>query len=221
MIWSGLAPELVWGLLPRFVGILYIIAFGALSFQLVGILGVDGVGPIAARLNAARRDFPGLRRFFDFPTLFWFSASDATIRLVPVLGIIAGIMGCCGGTIGWIGLAIGWFLWLSVEPAGLIFPWDTLLQEAGFIVLFVPLGQTLPNLEASALPLPTVAFMFRWLVLRLMLGFAKTKFIGTGKGDSMYLRGFLFWAPLPTPIAWWGHHAPRWFLKISILFMFF
>ena len=221
MNWSGLAPELVWGLLPRFVGLLYVIAFGALSPQLVSILGERGIGPIAARLSAARRDFPGVRRFFDFPTLFWVSASDTTIRLVPVFGIIAGLMAIYGGPVGWAGLALGWFLWLSVEPAGLIFPWDTLLQEAGFLALFVPLGKVLPSLEATAAALPTVAFMFRWLVLRLMLGFAKTKFIGTGKGDSMYLRGFLIWAPLPTPIAWWGHHAPRWFLRLSLGFMFF
>ncbi|MDB4991321.1 MAG: symbB, partial [Myxococcaceae bacterium] len=221
MIWSGLAPELVWGLLPRFVGLLYIIAFGALSFQLISIIGERGVGPIRSRLDAARRDFPGIRRFFDFPTIFWLSASDRTIRLVPMLGILAGAMGCCGGWIGWTGLLLGWFLWLSVEPAGLIFPWDTMLQEAGFLALFLPLGKLLPSLEASALPLPTVAFMCRWLVLRLMLGFAKVKFIGTGKGDSLYLRGFLIWAPLPTPIAWWAHHSPQWILRASLWFMFF
>jgi hypothetical protein len=221
MIWSGLAPELVWGLLPRLIGLLYITAFGALSFQLVGIIGSRGAGPIAARLARAKRDFPGIRRYFDFPTIFWISASDTTIRLVPLLGVLAGVLALYGGPIGWFGLALGWLLWLSVEPAGLIFPWDTMLQEAGFLVLFLPLGQALPSLEAAHLPLPTVAFMFRWLVLRLMLGFAKVKFIGTGKGDSMYLRGFLIWAPLPTPIAWWGHHAPRWLLRVSLGFMFF
>lgn len=221
MIWSGLAPELVWGLLPRLVGVLYIVAFGALAPQLVGIIGSRGAGPLAARLARARRDFPGVRRFFDFPTIFWLNSSDTMIRLVPLIGIVAGVMALIGGPIGWVGLAIGWVLWLSVEPAGLIFPWDTMLQEAGFLVLFLPLGELLPSFDATHLPAPTVAFMFRWLVLRLMLGFAKVKFIGTGKGDSMYLRGFLIWAPLPTPIAWWGHHLPRWILQASLGFMFF
>jgi hypothetical protein len=221
MNWSGLAPELVWGLIPRFVGVLYIIAFGALSFQLVGIIGSRGAGPIAKRLERTRRDFPGVQRFFDLPTVFWLGASDTTIRVVPWIGVLAGVLALYGGPIGWVGLFVGWVLWLSVEPAGLIFPWDTMLQEAGFLVLFLPLGHDLPRLEASSLPLPAVAFMFRWLVLRLMLGFAKVKFIGTGKGDSLYLRGFLIWAPLPTPLAWWAHHMPRWILRASLGFMFF
>jgi hypothetical protein len=221
MLWSGLDPQLVWGLIPRFIGVLYIVAFGALSFQLVGIIGRRGAAPIGARLARMRRDFPGLRRFFEFPTVFWISSTDRTIALVPWLGVFAGVLACYGGPIGYFGLVLGWLLWLSVEPAGLIFPWDTMLQEAGFLALFLPLGEPLPSLLATSLPLPTVAFIFRWFVLRLMLGFAKVKFIGTGKGDSLYLRGFFIWAPLPTPIAWWGHHTPRWFLKGSLYFMFF
>ncbi len=220
MIWSGFAPELVWGLLPRFVGFLYVLAFGALSFQIVGIIGTRGAAPLTARLAATRRDFPGVRRFFEFPTVFWLSSSDAMLRLVPLLGIASGVVAMYGGPVGYAALVLGWLLWLSVEPAGLIFPWDTMLQEAGFLVLFVPWVEPLPSLVTSTLPLPSVAFMFRWLVLRLMLGFAKVKFIGTEQGDSMYLRGFLIWAPLPTPLAWWGHHAPRWVLKASLIFMF-
>jgi hypothetical protein len=221
MVWSGLPAELVWGLIPRMMGVLYVVAFGSLTFQLVGIIGRQGTSPLAVRLQRARRDLPGVRRLFDFPTVFWVDASDTTIRLVPLVGVLAGVLAIYGGPLGYVGLLIGWILWLSVEPAGLIFPWDTMLQEAAFLVLFLPLTDTLPSWQASALPLPTVAFMFRWFVLRLMLGFAKIKFIGTGRGDSMYLRGFLIWAPLPTPLAWWAHHAPRWLLKASLGFMFY
>ncbi len=220
MTWSGLPPQLVWGLIPRFLGLLYVVAFGSLAVQILTIIGSRGATPLAVRLVAIRRDYPGIRRFFEFPSIFWWSASDRTIQLVPLVGVLCGLLACYGGTWGYLGLALGWFLWLSVMPAWAIFPWDTMLREAGFLALFLPLAKTLPSLEASALPLPTAAFMFRWLVLRLMLGFAKVKFIGTSKGDSMYLRGFLIWAPLPTPLAWWAHHAPRWLLKGALYFMF-
>jgi lipase maturation factor 1 len=219
MNWNGLAPELVWGLLPRLVGVLYVVAFGALSSQLVSILGKDGAGPLAKRLEHAKRDF-GWRRFFDFPSVFWIHCSDGFIAAVPWLGVCCGLLAIYGGPIGWVGLLLGWALWNSVEPAGLIFPWDTMLQEAGFLVLFLPLTHVLPSVQATHAPLPAVAFMFRWLCIRLMLGFAKVKFIGTGKGDSLYLRGFLIWAPLPTPLAWWGHHMPQWILRVSLWFMF-
>ena len=31
MIWHGLPPALVWGLIPRLMGLLYVMAFGALG----------------------------------------------------------------------------------------------------------------------------------------------------------------------------------------------
>jgi hypothetical protein len=220
MNFHGLAPELVWGLLPRLVGVLYVVAFAALTPQLVSVIGSDGAAPLARRLAQTRRDFPGLRRFFDFPTVFWIDCSDRAITLVPWLGVVAGLMAIYGGWIGWVGLFFGWVLWNSVEPAGLIFPWDTMLQEVGFLALFLPLAGVLPSVHVTHLPPPAVAFMFRWFCIRLMLGFAKVKFIGTGKGDSLYLRGFLIWAPLPTPLAWWAHHMPQFALRASLWFMF-
>jgi hypothetical protein len=35
------------------------------------------------------------------------------------------------------------------------------------------------------------------------------------------LRGFFVWMPLPSPLGWLGHHAPQWFLRASLYFMFF
>jgi hypothetical protein len=221
MNFEGLAPELIWGLMPRFVGLLYVLAFAALIPQVDITLGSRGLLPIARRLERIRRDYPGFRRFIDYPSVMWISASDRTLKALPVIGVVCGCAAIYGGPVGYVALVVAWMIWISFEPAGLIFPWDTMLQEAGFLVLFVPFAKALPELTASALPLPTVTFMFRWLVLRLMLGFGKLKFIGTTKEDSMFLRGFFVWLPLPTPLAWYAHHAPRWFLKASIMFMFF
>jgi len=221
MIWTGFPRELGGGLIPRFVGFLYVLAFAALAPQVGVTLSTRGLIPIARRLERIRHDFPGIRRFFDYPSVMWLSASDRTLRALPVLGVFAGMLAIYGGPLGFAGLVLAWLIWVSFEPAGLIFPWDTMLQEVGFLVLFVPLASTLPDLHASTLPLPSVAFMFRWFVIRLMLGFGKLKFIGTTREDSMYLRGFFVWLPLPTPLAWFGHHAPRALLKLSLGFMFF
>jgi hypothetical protein len=186
----------------------------------VGMIGTRGLGPIQQRLACAKRDFPGPRRFFDFPTVLWWWNSDAALRVIPWLGVAAGALCVYGGPYAFYAHVLAWLLWLSLEPASLIFPWDTMLQEAGFITLFLPAAEALPSLQASALPWPSVAFMFRWFVLRLMLGFAKVKFIGTKKGDDLYLRGFFVWAPSPTPLAWYGHHLPAWMLRAMVYFMF-
>ena len=216
---SLVAPELVWGLFPRFVGFLYIIAFGGLARQLVPMVGERGLGPIAQRLRAARRDFPGLRRFHIFPTLLWLSSSDRTLRIVPLLGMLFGALCVYGGPVAPYAHFGAWLLWLSLEPATLIFPWDTMLMEAGFLAMFLPTVQPLPHLSVSTLPYPSVSFIIRFLVLRLMLGFGKVKFVGSTRQDTLYLRGFFAWSST-TPVAWFGHHLPAPILRGMLGFMF-
>jgi hypothetical protein len=217
---SLLDPALVWGLIPRFVGLLYIIAFGGLVPQVLALVGSRGLGPIAMRLTHIRRDYPGWRRFLDYPTLFWIDSSDRTIRVLPWVGVACGVVCVYGGPLAPWAHGLAWLLWLSLEPAALIFPWDTMLQEVGFLTLLLPTALALPNLHGAALPSPAVAFMFRFFVLRLMLGFAKVKFVGAKREDSLYLRGFFVWAPCPSPLGWFGHHLPSWMLKGMLGFMF-
>lgn len=217
---NGLPPLLVWGLIPRFVGFLYVVAFLALAPQVSLTLCTSGIIPLAVKLDRIRNDFPGIRRFFDYPSVMWLGASDRALHAWPWVGVACGLLAIYGGPLGYVGLLLGWMIWLSFEPAGLIFPWDTMLQEVGFLVLFVPMALALPDVHASAVPLPAVAFMFRWLVLRLMLGFGKLKFIGTKKEDALFLQGFFVWLPLPTPLAWYAFHLPRWAHKASLYFMF-
>jgi hypothetical protein len=216
-----LTAELVWGLIPRFVGVIYLLAFGALIPQHEVMPGARRLAPLGLLRARIRRDFPGVRRYFEFPTLLWLSDGELTQRGLLWLGALCGAYAVYGGPYAFYALLLAWIVWLSIEPRGLIFPWDTMLQEVGFLVLFLPAGRALPSLLASALPLPSVAFVFRWFVLRLVLGFGKDKFVGTTKQDLLYLRGFFVWMPLPTPLGWYAHHAPAWFLRASLGFMFF
>lgn len=215
----SISPELIWGLIPRFVGVLYVIAFAGLFPQLPALIGESGLGPMAPRLAAAKRDFPGLRRFHAFPTLLWLGCGNRALRVIPCLGIAAGALCVYGGPFAIVGHVLAWALWLSLEPAMLIFPWDTMLQEAGFLALFLPATQPLPSLTASTLPYPAVAFVFRFFVLRLMLGFGKVKFVGSKREDTLYLRGFFAWSSI-TPVAWLAHHLPAWILRLMLYGMF-
>jgi hypothetical protein len=207
--------------MPRLIGVLYVIAFGALVPQHDWMPGSRDLSPLRSQLSRVRRDYPGLGKYLRVPTLLWLNDSDAAVRTVPYLGVLSGLGAVYGGALSFPCLLLGFVLWLSLEFRNLFFPWDTLLQEAGFLALFLPPTQLLPELNASALPLPSVAFTFRWFVIRVMLGFAKDKFIGTTASDKLYLRGFFVWMPLPSPLGWWAHHAPRWFLRLSLYFMFY
>eukprot|EP00435_Cladocopium_sp_Y103_P018728 s2581_g4.t1 len=92
--------------------------------------------------------------------------------------------------------------------------------EAGALVLLLP--ESLPlsaGLGASHLPVPCIALAWQVLAIRLMLGFAKTKF--GESDDNLFLQGFFIWQLLPNHLSWHLHHAPLWLLRASYGFMLY
>jgi hypothetical protein len=215
-------PRLTWGLLSRGIGVLLFTALATLLPQVIALAGERGGSPIAARLQRMREDFPGPGRFFKIPTLLWLQPSDRMLLALPIIGMLASVVVIFGGPFAKPALFLAWLCFLSLDTVGaLYFPWDCMVFEAGFLALLLPASEALPSLRLVAEPLPLVAFAFRLLVIRLMWGFAKVKFVGTKPNDKLYLKGFLTWAPLPTPLGWWAQHAPNWILRASLWFMFF
>jgi len=214
-----LTPELIWGLAPRILGAVFVVAFASLARQVVPLVGKRGVSPLHQRLARLRRDVPAPRCWFEQPTLFWFCCRDGALAALPWIGALGGALAVYGGPLGWYGLLLCWLCYLSLDVCGLWLPWDTLLLEVGFLALFLPATLALPDVEATAAPLASVAFVFRWLLVRLMWGFGKLKFIGTEKGDSLYLQGFLTWLPMPTPLGWLFQKAPAVCLRMGCAFM--
>lgn len=218
---AGAPPELVWGLVPRIVGCLYVLAFSSLSVQILGLVGTRGISPAREQLGAMAQHFPGWRRFVRLPTLLWLRPTDGMLRTLPWVGVAAGLWLIYGGPGSRLALLACFLIYLSLDVAALIFPWDCLLFEVGVLTLFLPETLPLPALETSALPLPIAAFAIRFLLIRVMWGFAKLKFIGTKPGDDLYLRGFLAWMPMCTPLGFLLQHAPAWLLRIAHGFMWF
>src|SRR5262249_40768568 len=216
-----MTPLLVWGLFPRLLGLVYLIAFASLSAQVVPLAGADGVTPVKPMLRKIRSDYPLWRCLLGFPTLLWLRSDDWCLRGLTVLGTAGAAWTICGGPWSNLGLLICWACYLSLHPAlGLAYPWDCLLLEAGFVALFLPAPNLLPDWRASDLPLPAVAWAFRWLVFRMVLGFGKLKFRGVNRKELGYLKAFFIAVPLPGPLGWLGHHLPGWFMKFSLLCLF-
>jgi hypothetical protein len=216
---AGLAPQLVWGITPRVVGGLFVIAFLSLAPQVLGLIGSRGISPVREQLAAAREHYPGALRFVRLPTLLWLNTSDGFIRALAWVGAVAGAYAVYGGPGSSLALFVCWAAYLSLDACALMFPWDCLLFEAGLLALFLPTPPALPAVAALSLPLPIVALMWRLLLVRLMWGFAKLKFIGTKPGDNLYLRGFLAWMPMCSPLGFRLQHAPSWLLRVSYVFM--
>ncbi len=208
---------LIWGLVPRAIGLIFLIAYGSLWFQILPLLGSRGIAPVGLQLDRLREDLPLLSRLRLNPSLLWIAHGDAALRVY----IGAGMLGACamivGGPVGWWGALCCWAIWLSLHfSARLVYPWDTVLLEAGFLCLFAPATALLPQVAATALPHPLLPFIFHLLLFRLLLGFGKMKFIGIRRGDWNYTRYFLINMPLCTPLGWRFSRLPNPFHKLTL-----
>jgi len=214
-------PLLIWGLFPRLLGLVYLIAIASLYNQVLVFGGSKGIHPFHVQLTKIKEDYPGIKRFFYFPTLLWFSASDRFLKMLVIMGSLSACWAIYGGPYAPIALFLCWITYLSLDHVmELTFPWDCLLFEVGFLALFLPAVHFLPQIQAMHEPLPVIAWAYRWLIFRLMFGFGKFKFFKCGPKEHVYLQGFLINQPLPSKIGWLAHRLPMPILKLSLLFMF-
>lgn len=215
------APSLALGLFVRALGVIHILAFASLASQILGLVGSRGISPVKPTLDAARRDFPGWRRFFFFPTLLWISAGDRAIVTIVWTGLLAGVSIVVGGPHTPIALLVALACYLAFDlPVGLVFPWDCLLFEATFLAVFCPPLHVLPELSTTATPPVLVVFALQFLTFRVLFGFGKVKFWGSTRKDLTYLQAFVITQPIPTRLAFLVHRAPVRVLQALILGMF-
>jgi hypothetical protein len=215
------SPLLIWGVFPRLLGVVYFIALASLYRQVVPLAGSRGIAPVGLMLAQMRRDLPLHRRLLHFPSLLWLSATDRALRGLVVLGCVGSVLAIFGGPAGYVGLLVCWISFLSLDVAiELIYPWDCLLFEAGLLVLLLPRVEPLPSLNATALPLPIVVLAFQVLLVRLLWGFGKFKFIGMSHHDFGYLKEFFIFQPMSNRLGWWAYHLPLTTLKIGLFLLF-
>lgn len=218
----ALPPLVVWGVVHRLVALLLFVATAQWYWQAPLFFGRRGLNPVANRFRKLARDYPPLLRVCLFPSLFWVCARDWFIKLVVVVGAAAALLTAAGCVPSAPGMLLAWVCYVSIsDAASASFPWDDMILETSFLCLLLPsLPAVWGGVSASAVPLPVVAFAFRWLGFRVILGFGKMKFWGTTADDWDYLRGFYVNIPLPSLLSWASHFAPDWFLKLSLAGMF-
>lgn len=223
----------VWGLFSRGIAAIYFLSFHSLyrNSQVTALAGKRGLSPLTTKLSAISRDIPTTSRYLRFPTLLWFNASDATLTCFPVLGLVLSFVTFLGGS--WTPCTFGltWMIYLSLDlPVGLKFPWDALLFEIGFLAQLLPPTSMLTSvadcvdttaLSTTYLPSGGVAWLYRLLLVRLMVGFGRVKFEGHKSRDNCYTQGFLISQPMPTVFGWLGSHMPFFFASYCYIWHVF
>ncbi len=202
----------------RLLGVVYLVAFWSVGTQILGLIGHDGILP-ADRFMHAVASIPGLNRFWIFPTLTWISASDAALRALCVGGMLLSSL-LIVGILPALVLPLLWLLYLSLSVVGqdfLSYQWDALLLETGFLAIFLAPLTWRERRRELVNPPRVVVWLFLWLLFRLMVGSGVVKLAsGDPTWHNLTALSYHFETqPIPTPLAWYAHRLPLWFLRLS------
>lgn len=196
--------ELVASLFLRLLGIIYLIAFATHLVQVQGLVGSQGILPVADLLADVAAE-GGSEHYYRFPTLFWFNHSDIALVAACLYGCLASLQ----IIFNWwqrSALVIAFVLYLSlynVSQPFLHFQWDGLLLESGFLAIFLGSRSSI------------IIWLFRWLLfkLRFMSGLSKLTSGDPAWSGLTALNTYFEVQPLPNPVAWYFHQLPEFILR--------
>jgi lipase maturation factor 1 len=209
----------------RLLGLIYVITFLSLRVQILGLVGSRGIMPAGVLLQLVQKNFgPASHRLF--PTLAWFSSSDASLKLLCSGGALLGLL-VLFGVATLPALVLAWVFYLSLFTVGrdfLSFQWDLLLLEAGFLAIFLACWRLIdsPWHSSSFSGKTTILWLGRWLLFRLVFLSGSVKLLsGDAAWRNLTALEYHYWTqPLPTPVAWYAAQLPAWFQKTSAIGVF-
>lgn len=208
----------------RLLGFVYLFAFSSLWLQITGLIGSNGIAPLADFLSVIERSLGSSARW-QVPTLFWFNTSDSFLLFICGAGtILAALVILDLFTLP--ALALLWVFYLSLFYAGqefLSFQWDILLLEVGFLAIFFAPLYPLPRLRQQDAPSRVMIWLFRLVLFKLILESGVAKLAsGDPTWRNLTATTYHYWTqPLPTPLAWYMNGLPFAFHQLEVLFTFF
>jgi hypothetical protein len=199
----------------RGMAFMYANGFLIIINQFRGVVGEHGLLPA--------RGFIKRVRFWDAPSIFWLNCSDRAFLACGWVGLVLSLLALFGLTerfglaahmLSWFVL---WLLYLSFANMGQTFygfGWEILIQEAGFLTIF--LGPT------DLAPPATVIWLLRWLAFRLMFGAGLIKLrYDKCWWDLTCLYYHYETQPLPNPLSRRFHSLPKPVHRLGVLFNHF
>ena len=195
----------------RLLALVYLAAFASLTIQAPGLIGSEGILPVADYFAAVDEQY-GPEKYWWLPSLLWFNSSDMAILVLGSAGI-AFSLALLSNRLPRSSLVCLYILHLSLISGGQVFvtfQWDILLLECGFLAIFL---QHSPAL---------FVWLHRWLLFRLLLQSGLVKLLsGDESWRALTALNFHFESqPLPTALAWYAHKLPELLLQAGVLLTF-
>jgi len=206
----------------RGLGLIYAAAYLILVQQGRALIGAHGILPAARYLERLTDVFHSRAAgFWQLPSVFWLSASDAGLQACAWLGLL-GALAMMAGFANAPLLTLLWALYLSFTHVGQIFygyGWDSLLCETGFLAIFLAPGWRLRQFDRASPPPQIVIVLFRWLTFRIMFGAGLIKLRGDECWSNLTCLAYHYETqPNPGPLSPLFHSAPLWFHELGALF---
>jgi len=202
-----LAREIV----QRGTAVIYLVAFYAAIRQFRPLFGQNGLTPAPGYLAAIS--------FWDAPGIFALHYSDRFFTAVAGTGAVlsAAMAAGLGNTIPlWAAMlcwSVLWLMYLSIVNIGqrwYAFGWESLLLEAGFLMVFLGNDDIAPPL--------LILMLLRWLVFRVEFGAGLVKIRGDRCWRDLSALDYHHETqPMPGPLSWFFHHLPRPVHRVEVL----
>ncbi len=182
------------------LGLVFIAAFASLGVQIQLLIGSQGLLPIAPFIDSIAQEES--IAWWNFPTVFWLSASDAILNAGILLGIGLSAVAALGYAtrIGFAALVVLYLSYATACRDFTSFQWDNLLLECGLLAVLLPRDR----------PAAWIHFLFRVLLFKLYWesGLAKWNSPLLDWRDGSAMTFYYETAPIPTALAWWAHNLP-------------
>jgi len=207
----------------RWIGFVYVVAFYVAARQLVPLVGANGLTPATLFFHQISGQLGGSGSgFMALPSLFWWNCSDTWLQVVPWIGVALSCVVLAGYANAPM-MAVLWFLYVSIVHVGQDwygYGWEIQMCETGFLAIFL-----CPLLDARPFPLRPppwqIIFLFRWLIVRIMLGSALIKLRGDSCWRDLTALYYHFETqPIPNPISCWFHFLPHPVLQFGVIWTF-
>ena len=223
-LWESEGRQSYWiarFLILRLLGLVYFVGFLTIVNDGLPLIGSEGLTPAASYLERIENSLASRTAgFIALPSIFWLSVSDGFLMRVAWLGLLVSLLVTLGYANAVL-LTFLWFLYMSFVHIGQVwygFGWEFQLLETGFLAIFLcPLfdGRPFPKRP----PPVVVIWLYRWLIVRIMLGAGLIKLRGDDCWRDLTCLVYHYETqPVPNPLSALLHDLPVWFHKIGVLF---
>lgn len=209
----------VFGWFHRALGLIYLIAFVPLFWEIEALIGERGLQPATYLLSKTYSVQGYFNSFLQFPSLYHLYPSNATLYLIIALGCLAGLGMILNYHI-FLSALLAWFCFLSITTIGgdfFIIIIDLFLAEVGFLSLFSSYCLQYKNYIPNV-----IWWVFKWLNFKLWFSMGVIKFYNPELTWTKFTFFDTFFQaqPMPTPLAKIFHQTPQPIKTLAIVCLF-